>query len=144
MVIPMNKISPEPTRLDKVTLKDVLDKLKHVTAKQRTAEQKAAKLSKELEEERKKVREERSCVICKDVILEMTKRSQKIVEDAQAIRDMFRTRTDRIKMKDGITYTIDDLSARMEINKCYVQKSLEKYNACCKEKKLPSQERFIC
>ena len=144
MVIPMNKISPEPTRLDKVTLKDVLDKLKHVTAKQRTAEQKAAKLSKELEEERKKVREERSCIICKDVMLEMTKRSQKIVEDAQAIRDMFRTRTDRIKMKDGITYTIDDLSARMEINKCHVQKSLEKYNACCKEKKLPSPERFTC
>jgi len=135
--------TPSETKVDKVTLKDVLNKLKETTARQRSAEQKATKLSKELEEERKK-KEEKSCIICKDVILEMTRHSQNIAEDAQAIRDMFRTRTDRTKMKDGITYTIEDLSARIERNKCSVQKSLERYNVCCKEKKLPSPERFMC
>lgn len=139
----MNQTSPESVKVNKITLKDILEKLKDATARQRVAEQRAIKLSKELEEEKKK-KEEKSCVICKDAMFEMTKHSQNIVEDAQAIRDMFRTRTDRIKMKDGITYTIEDISARIERNKCSVQKSLERYNVCCKEKKLPSPERFMC
>lgn len=139
----MNRTLPKLDK-DNITLKDVFEKLKDSTAKQRIAEQKATKLSKELEEERKKIRAEKSCIVCKDAIIEMTRHTQNIAEDAQAIRDMSITGKDRKRMKDGLTYTIDDLAARIERNKCYVQKSLEKYDICCKEMKLPNPKGFKC
>lgn len=127
-----------------IIFKDVFDKLKESTIKQRMAEQKSIKLSKELEEERKKSREDISCSICKDIIFEMTKYSHTLAEDAQAIRQMFMAKTDRIKLKDGLTYTIDDIGARIDRNKCYMKESLEKYNTCCKERKLPKPGIFVC
>lgn len=145
----MNSTLPESTMVDNITIKDitlkgVLDKLKDSTARQRAAEQKAAKLTKELEEERKKQREVKSCTVCKDAVLEMNKHSQSISENVQGIRDMFMIGKDRIKMKDGVTYTIYDLAAKIERSKCFIQKNAERYDTCCKDKKLPEIERFTC
>lgn len=134
-----------PTK-DKTTAKKIIEKLREISEKQRISteriiKQKTTKLIQEKEKELLKEEKEKSCLICSDAVLTIMNHSQKIIEDAEAIKEMHKTKTDKIKMKDGLTYTIDDINARIERNKCTIQKNWDRYIQCCKEGKLQEEER---
>ena len=129
------KIDNVAVKTDRISVKDIIEGLRKISTKQKTVIEKAAK--QEIAEQKKMLRKDKSCIICSDIVLEMKNRSQIIAEDANAIIEMSRNRTDKIKMKDGITHTMFDLGGRIEINRSIIDKNWDRYIQCCKEGKLP-------
>ena len=120
---------------DHISVKDILEGLRKISVKQKAViEQKVAE---QITEQKKMLRKEKSCIVCSDIVIEMKNRSQKVADDANAIIEMYRSRTDKIKMKDGITYTLFDLGGRIEFNRSTIERDWDRYIRCCKEGKLP-------
>lgn len=110
---------------DKVSINDVLQELR----KSSIAEEKAFR---------------KTCLMCRDAVDSIVDNSKNIMVDLEALREMERLKSYKTRMKDGFTYTRDDLEARIIRNKCNIEKNLERYITCCKEGKLPKEESFRC
>ena len=88
------KIDNVAVKTDRISVKDIIEGLRKISAKQKTIIEKAVK--QEIAEQKKMFRKDKSCKVCSDIVLDMKNRSQIIVEDAHAIIEMYRNRTDEL------------------------------------------------
>lgn len=85
-----------------------------------------------------------SCTPCDIAMHEAMTRFKGLIDHVDTIRDMYRNRTYKMKLKDGFTYTIDDIEAKIYTDKCWIEDNFNRYQKCCKEGKLPELEKFKC
>ncbi len=58
------------------------------------------------------------CAPCDIPISEITNHFENLKDHIDIVRDMYRNRMYTIKMKDGISYTIDDIEQKIHVDKC--------------------------
>ncbi len=85
-----------------------------------------------------------SCTPCQMAISEVSNHFKKLTDHIDIVRNMYANRLYKMKMKDGITYTIDDMEHNIYTDKCWIEENLIRYQKCCKEGKLPEIEKFKC
>jgi hypothetical protein len=85
-----------------------------------------------------------SCTPCYSAIEDVTTNFKHLVSNIEATRNIRRDMSHSITLEDGITYTIDDINAKINRDKCWIEYHLERYRKCCKEEKLPEIEKFKC
>lgn len=85
-----------------------------------------------------------SCEPCNSAINDVTTHFKHLTHNIEATRNIRRDRSNSITMEDGITYTIDDINAKINREKCWIEYHLDRYQKCCKNGKLPEIEKFKC
>lgn len=120
---------------DKITTKDIIHRLRQIAGKQRISEQKRIK------EKIKEQKESDPCKICGDTVDEIIDGSKKMIDHTKILSNMYRDRMYTTKIGQ-FTYSIEDIHAMIERDKYSIEKGLERYNICCREGKLPNDERF--
>jgi hypothetical protein len=85
-----------------------------------------------------------SCVPCNSSIEDVTTHFNHLMDNIEATRNIRADRSHSITMKDGITYTIDDINAKINREECWIEYHLDRYQKCCKNGKLPEIEKFKC
>jgi hypothetical protein len=85
-----------------------------------------------------------SCGPCNDAINDVGIHFKHLENNIEATRNMQKDRSYSIIMEDGISYTTDDINAKINREKCWIEYHLERYRRCCKDGKLPEIEKFKC
>ena len=85
-----------------------------------------------------------SCTPCDIAINDLSIHFKDIINHMEIVRDMHMTRTFVKKMPNDIVYTIEDIEAKINTDKCWIEENINRYRQCCKEGKLPEIEKFKC
>lgn len=85
-----------------------------------------------------------SCTPCDKTISDAVIRFKELIDHIDIVREMYKNRIYKMKLKDGITYTIDDIESKINTDKCRIEDNFNRYQTCCKEGKLPEIEKFKC
>ena len=120
---------------DKITTKDVISRLRQIAGKQKISEQRRIK------EKIKEQKEADPCKICGDAVNDIIDGSKKMIDHTKILGNMYRDRIFTTKIGQ-FTYSIEDIHAMIERDKYSIERGLERYNICCREGKLPSDERL--
>ena len=84
------------------------------------------------------------CIPCNSAIVDAKNNLKDLTNDIETVRDMHRNRLHQKTIGNGITYTIEDIEARVNRDKCWTEYHLDRYQKCCKEGRLPEIEKFRC
>jgi len=114
----------------------IIEIIKDLRKKQKTRSEKKAI------EERESMKI--SCIPCNEAVVDAQIHLKELANHIEIVRDMRRNREHTTKMIGGINYTIDDVEAKINSDKCWVQYHLDRYQTCCKERKLPVIEKYKC
>ncbi len=85
-----------------------------------------------------------SCTPCNIAISDISTHFNDLIEHVDIVRNMYANRLYKVRLKDGITYTIDDIEHNIYVDKCWIKENLDRYQKCCKEGKLSDIEKFKC
>lgn len=124
---------------EKITTKEVIEQLRRIAEKQKISAQKTVMMS---EKGRKQIAKE-SCKICGNAVIGIMNNSKNMADDIMTLKDMYRSGLYQMRI-GGLIYTRDDIEARINTSKCFIEKNLDRYNRCCKEGKLPIDEKIRC
>lgn len=129
---------------NQISAKETIKRLRGASIRQKATEQMIIrqKIAEQKAIEKRELK--LACRVCEDAVVGIMKYSKNMTNYMDALREMYRTGTYKTIMKDGLTYTRDDIVARIEMSKCSIQKSWDRYNLCCKEGRLPKDEKFKC
>lgn len=120
-----------------ITTKEVIDRLREIAEKQKISTQRVIK------SQEKELLVKESCKTCKDAIIGIMDHSKNMSDNIMSLKEMYRTGLYQMRI-GGSTHTRDDIEARINIDKCLIEKNWDRYKTCCKEGKLPSNAKFVC
>ena len=85
-----------------------------------------------------------TCTLCNETIVDAKNSFKEMENNIEIVREMRRSGGYMTRMIGGTNYTIDDVEAKINRGRCWVQYHLDRYQRCCKEGKLPEIEKFKC
>lgn len=122
-----------------------LERIRQIAARQRK-EERLKELAIRQREELARSVEERSknlCRICGNTVALIVDKSEKIANDGIIIKDMLTRGKRQIRLNPegkpsdtGLLFTVDDLEARIRLNKLNVEENWQRYLRCCREGKI--------